>query len=100
MDDFWGDSNGRSHDDRGARPEWPGDGSVTVYYSMSAEIEVERQALAARWHRLRCAHLTVLDPDWLNGVQEEIRHELAAADRSPIEADAGPSPNLILDDPV
>jgi hypothetical protein len=144
MDDFPGDSNERSHDDRGARPEWPGDGSVTVYYSMSAEIEVERQALAARWHRLRrggptpqleaapalariiddfpairarLAELrttdggglaalprqfsaTVLDPDWLNGVQAEIRHELAAADRSPTEAEAGPSPNLILDDPV
>jgi hypothetical protein len=42
----------------------------------------------------------VLDPDWLNAVQEELLHELAAADRSPIEADAGPSPNLILDDPV
>jgi hypothetical protein len=93
MNDFWGDSN-----ERDPRPEGPADVEVKVRYAMNAE--PERQALAARWHRLRCAHLTVLDPDWLNGVQEEIRHELAAADRSPIEADAGPSPNLILDDPV
>jgi hypothetical protein len=44
--------------------------------------------------------VTVIDPDWLNGVQEKMLHELAAADRSPIEPEAGPSPHLMLGIPV
>jgi hypothetical protein len=46
MDDFWGDSY-----ERDPRPEGPADVAVKVRYAMTAEIE--RQALAARWHRLR-----------------------------------------------
>jgi hypothetical protein len=137
MDEFWGDSNDRG----GPQPGWPANVAVKVDSPISAEIE--RQTIAARWHRLRCGGSTprqedipasariiddfpairarlvelragdvglaelprhfsaaVLDSDWLNGVQEEVLRELAAADRSPIEADVGPSPSLILDDPV